>query len=102
MQRVSGARIKVSDRGEFLPNTTNRIVVISGTKQACGTAHFLISQRMASQVVRPIGDHVGEFSGREGRSGQQQRTRKQQQQYGSRDDDFEEDSHDGDAHDGDE
>ena len=35
LQAVSGARIKVSQRGEYVPGTENRIVTISGSSEAC-------------------------------------------------------------------
>mmetsp|Transcript_11955 Transcript_11955/g.14935 ORF Transcript_11955/g.14935 Transcript_11955/m.14935 type:complete len:472 (-) Transcript_11955:205-1620(-) len=74
IQVCSNTKIKVSERGDFVPGTTNRIVTITGSSQACATAHFLISQRMASQAM---GTDLGQGAmggskrrrGRRGRSG---------------------------------
>ena len=37
--RVAGAQIKVSQKGEYAPGTTNRIVTISGNPQSAQIAH---------------------------------------------------------------
>lgn len=42
LQEESGARIKVSQRDEFVPGTTNRIVTISGPEESIETARTLI------------------------------------------------------------
>jgi RNA-binding protein Nova len=44
--QYSGARIQVSQKGEFVPGTSNRKVVITGDVQAAQLAHFLITQRL--------------------------------------------------------
>lgn len=54
LQMCSGARIKVSQRGEVIPGTNNRIITITGTAPSCATAQFLISQRMAHQTSKPM------------------------------------------------
>lgn len=46
LMQYSGARIQVSQKGEFVPGTTNRKVVITGEVQAAQLAHFLITQRL--------------------------------------------------------
>jgi RNA-binding protein Nova len=48
LERQSGAKIKISQRGEFIPGTTNRVVTISGpTDQSIVTAKSLIRQQLA-------------------------------------------------------
>uniref|UniRef100_A0A7S0GD86 K Homology domain-containing protein n=1 Tax=Proboscia inermis TaxID=420281 RepID=A0A7S0GD86_9STRA len=54
LQMCSGARIKISQRGEVIPGTNNRIITITGTASSCATAQFLISQRMVHQTSKPI------------------------------------------------
>jgi len=51
LQLCSGARIEVSQRGSFQPGTTNRIITLTGTEQACTTANFLINQRLSRQTT---------------------------------------------------
>ncbi|XP_031566690.1 RNA-binding protein Nova-1-like isoform X2 [Actinia tenebrosa] len=55
--QYSGARIQVSQKGEFVPGTSNRKVVITGDVQAAQLAHFLITQRLqqveAERLVSP-------------------------------------------------
>lgn len=52
LQARSGARIIVSNRGDFVPGTSNRIIEIIGPNmQACATAQYLISQIIRSQMI---------------------------------------------------
>lgn len=44
--QYSGAKIQVSQKGEFVPGTNNRKVVITGDLNCAQTAHFLITQRL--------------------------------------------------------
>ena len=46
LQLISQADIKISQRNEFIPGTTNRIVTIIGSQQSCETAHALINQKI--------------------------------------------------------
>jgi len=47
MQFLSGTRIRISQRGEYLPGTRNRVVTIRGpTAQGVATVQYLISKRM--------------------------------------------------------
>jgi len=46
LQQISGARIKVSQRGDYLPGTENRIVTIVGSLEACQTCSWLVQQRV--------------------------------------------------------
>ena len=47
LQEQSHTRIRISQRGEYLPGTRNRVVTIrGGTAQSVSTAQFLISQRL--------------------------------------------------------
>lgn len=44
--QYSGAKIQVSQKGEYVPGTNNRKVVITGDLNCAQTAHFLITQRL--------------------------------------------------------
>ncbi len=46
IQQYSGARIEISQRGHYVPGTTNRVVTISGSAQCCATAHFMINRKL--------------------------------------------------------
>ena len=47
LQAQSGTRIRISQRGEYLPGTRNRIVTVRGaTAQSVSLAQYLMSQRM--------------------------------------------------------
>jgi len=46
MQQVSGVRIKISDRNDFVPGTRNRKVTLTGSLEAVQIAQFLISQKV--------------------------------------------------------
>ncbi|XP_031483123.1 protein BTR1-like [Nymphaea colorata] len=48
IRQSSGARIKISDRGDFISGTFDRKVTISGTVEAICTAQAMIDQRIAS------------------------------------------------------
>eukprot|EP00601_Ochromonadales_sp_CCMP2298_P006878 CAMPEP_0173212852 /NCGR_PEP_ID=MMETSP1141-20130122/25049_1 /TAXON_ID=483371 /ORGANISM="non described non described, Strain CCMP2298" /LENGTH=278 /DNA_ID=CAMNT_0014139955 /DNA_START=60 /DNA_END=897 /DNA_ORIENTATION=+ len=43
---LSGARVSVSGRGEFMEGTNNRVVTITGTPGSAQTAHLFINQRL--------------------------------------------------------
>ncbi|EHB00847.1 RNA-binding protein Nova-2 [Heterocephalus glaber] len=45
-QELTGARIQISKKGEFLPGTRNRRVTITGSPAATQAAQYLISQRV--------------------------------------------------------
>mmetsp|Transcript_18709 Transcript_18709/g.28402 ORF Transcript_18709/g.28402 Transcript_18709/m.28402 type:complete len:484 (-) Transcript_18709:297-1748(-) len=47
LQAESGARIKVSQRDEFVPGTNNRIITISGSQESIATARNLIRQLLS-------------------------------------------------------
>lgn len=51
MQQVSGVRIKISDRTDYVPGTRNRKVTLTGTLEAVQIAQFLISQKVQQSVV---------------------------------------------------
>ncbi|XP_012888035.1 PREDICTED: RNA-binding protein Nova-1-like [Dipodomys ordii] len=52
-QELTGARIQISKKGEFLPGTRNRRVTITGSPAATQAAQYLISQRVTyEQGVR--------------------------------------------------
>jgi hypothetical protein len=46
LQFESGARISVSQKGDFVPGTTQRRVTITGTPVAAQMAQYLITQRV--------------------------------------------------------
>jgi KH domain len=46
LQYESGARISVSQKGDFVPGTTHRRVTITGTPIAAQMAQYLITQRV--------------------------------------------------------
>lgn len=59
LQARSGARIIVSNRGDFVPGTSNRIVEIIGPDmQSCATAQYLISQIIRSQMIEHQADDI--------------------------------------------
>ncbi|KAF5742585.1 Binding to TOMV RNA 1L (long form) isoform 6 [Tripterygium wilfordii] len=47
ISQVSGAKIKVSDRGDFMTGTTDRKVTITGPPRAIQTAESMIMQKVA-------------------------------------------------------
>lgn len=51
IQRISGAQVKVSQRGEYASGTQDRIVTITGTEQATKQAHKLIVQKMQATAA---------------------------------------------------
>ncbi|XP_067170555.1 RNA-binding protein Nova-2 isoform X2 [Apteryx mantelli] len=52
-QELTGARIQISKKGEFIPGTRNRKVTITGPPAATQAAQYLISQRVTyEQGVR--------------------------------------------------
>mmetsp|Transcript_24020 Transcript_24020/g.75232 ORF Transcript_24020/g.75232 Transcript_24020/m.75232 type:complete len:318 (-) Transcript_24020:393-1346(-) len=51
IQQVSGVRIKISDRDDFVEGTTNRKVSITGTAEAVQIAQFLIEQKVQSSAA---------------------------------------------------
>ncbi|XP_011622887.1 protein BTR1 isoform X2 [Amborella trichopoda] len=52
IMQVSGARIKISDRGDFISGTSDRKVTITGSSEAIHTAEAMIQQRVASVSER--------------------------------------------------
>jgi RNA-binding protein Nova len=51
MQQVSGVRIKISDRTDYVPGTRNRKVTLTGTLEAVQIAQFLISQKVQQSAA---------------------------------------------------
>ncbi|XP_022743472.1 protein BTR1 isoform X3 [Durio zibethinus] len=47
ISQVSGARIKISDRGDFMSGTTDRKVTITGSQRAIHQAESMIMQKVA-------------------------------------------------------
>ncbi|VFQ62664.1 unnamed protein product [Cuscuta campestris] len=52
ISQLSGARIKVSDRGDFISGTSDRKVTITGSQRAIRTAESMISRKIASVIQR--------------------------------------------------
>ncbi|KAE9451311.1 hypothetical protein C3L33_16808, partial [Rhododendron williamsianum] len=52
ISQVSGARIKISDRGDFMSGTSDRKVTITGSQRAIRVAEAMISQKVASASDR--------------------------------------------------
>ncbi|KAI9098401.1 hypothetical protein K1719_025026 [Acacia pycnantha] len=52
ISQISGARIKISDRGDFLSGTTDRKVTITGTQRAVQTAETMIMQKVTYAAER--------------------------------------------------
>ncbi|WMV31613.1 hypothetical protein MTR67_024998 [Solanum verrucosum] len=46
--QVSGARIKISDRGDFMSGTSDRKVTITGSQRAISIAESMISKKVAT------------------------------------------------------
>eukprot|EP00250_Pteridium_aquilinum_P001893 c12100_g1_i1 orf=312-1325(+) len=46
IQQNSGTRIKISDRGDYIPGTTNRKVTITGTAEGLRQAQQFVTQRV--------------------------------------------------------
>ncbi|KAL2539803.1 Protein BTR1 [Abeliophyllum distichum] len=52
ISQLSGARIKISDRGDFMTGTSDRKVTITGPQRAVRTAESMISRKVASVSER--------------------------------------------------
>uniref|UniRef100_A0A453Q438 K Homology domain-containing protein n=1 Tax=Aegilops tauschii subsp. strangulata TaxID=200361 RepID=A0A453Q438_AEGTS len=52
IQQASGTRIKISDRGDFIPGTSDRKVTITGTSEAIQAAEAMIMQRVTASQER--------------------------------------------------
>ncbi|TYJ16016.1 hypothetical protein E1A91_A10G221500v1 [Gossypium mustelinum] len=52
ISQVSGARIKISDRGDFMSGTTDRKVTITGSQRAIRQAETMIMQKVANTTQR--------------------------------------------------
>ncbi|XP_074582661.1 protein BTR1-like isoform X1 [Curcuma longa] len=50
ISQVSGARIKISDRGDFISGTSDRKVTITGSPDAIRTAESMIMQKVSSNT----------------------------------------------------
>uniref|UniRef100_A0A453Q4G7 K Homology domain-containing protein n=1 Tax=Aegilops tauschii subsp. strangulata TaxID=200361 RepID=A0A453Q4G7_AEGTS len=50
--QASGTRIKISDRGDFIPGTSDRKVTITGTSEAIQAAEAMIMQRVTASQER--------------------------------------------------
>ncbi|XP_057735521.1 protein BTR1 isoform X1 [Arachis stenosperma] len=54
ISQVSGARIKISDRGDYISGTTDRKVTITGSQRAIRTAESMIMQKVAYASERVL------------------------------------------------
>ncbi|XP_049354996.1 protein BTR1-like isoform X1 [Solanum verrucosum] len=52
ISQVSGARIKISDRGDFMSGTSDRKVTITGSQRAISIAESMISKKVATVTER--------------------------------------------------
>ncbi|KAK8517091.1 hypothetical protein V6N13_092378 [Hibiscus sabdariffa] len=52
--QLSGARIKISDRGDFMSGTTDRKVTITGSQRAIRQAESMIMQKVANATERAM------------------------------------------------
>ncbi|CAL9110433.1 unnamed protein product [Musa textilis] len=52
ISQVSGARIKISDRGDFILGTSDRKVTITGSQEAIRAAEAMIMQKVSSNSER--------------------------------------------------
>ncbi|PIA54949.1 hypothetical protein AQUCO_00901094v1 [Aquilegia coerulea] len=52
ISQVSGARIKISDRGDFMSGTSDRKVTISGSQHSISVAESMIMQKVTSASER--------------------------------------------------
>ncbi|KAI3458774.1 hypothetical protein Pfo_015575 [Paulownia fortunei] len=52
MSQLSGARIKISERGDFMSGTSDRKVTITGSQRAIRLAESMISRKVASVTER--------------------------------------------------
>ncbi|XP_057789465.1 protein BTR1 [Salvia miltiorrhiza] len=52
--QLSGARIKISDRGDFMSGTSDRKVTITGSENAIHAAESMISAKVASAAEREM------------------------------------------------
>ena len=70
LQLLSATRIRISQRGEYMPGTRSRIVTIRGsTDQAVWQAQFLMSQRI---VLPPTAAYHSTAGAGEGEGAEQQ------------------------------
>jgi RNA-binding protein Nova len=49
MMAESGASIKVSQKGDYVPGTQNRIITITGSQTAASMAHQLVSAKIPQE-----------------------------------------------------
>ncbi|KAI3695935.1 hypothetical protein L1987_78940 [Smallanthus sonchifolius] len=53
ISQISGARIKISERGDFIPGTYDRKVTISGSQRAIRVAEAMIMHKVSSASAPP-------------------------------------------------
>ena len=51
IQVVSGVRIKVSDRNDFVEGTRNRKVILTGSAEGVQIAQYLLAQKLRTSTV---------------------------------------------------
>ncbi|XP_057422862.1 protein BTR1 isoform X2 [Lotus japonicus] len=54
ISQISGAKIKISDRGDYISGTTDRKVTITGSQRAIRTAESMIVQKVAYATERVV------------------------------------------------
>lgn len=50
IQAMSGVRIKISDRSDYVPGSTNRKVTMIGSDRGCQMAQYMITQKVAENA----------------------------------------------------
>lgn len=64
VMKHSGARVQISQKGDFFPGTTDRKIVISGTVGAVHNAHIMLLQRVHSaQETAAASNGMGSSNG---------------------------------------
>lgn len=52
IQRISGANIQISKKGDYAPGTRNRIVTISGSPTSVTNAQYMIEQQLSEEEAK--------------------------------------------------
>nr|GEW65161.1 protein BTR1-like isoform X1 [Tanacetum cinerariifolium] len=61
ISQVSGARIKISERGDFISGTSDRKVTITGSQRAIRVAEAMIMHKLFyPSMIHPLTDWIGE------------------------------------------
>lgn len=58
IQNISGAHIQVSQRGDYIPGTSNRRVTVTGTEEAVRSAEGLINERIDKECEKQAANFI--------------------------------------------